>query len=79
MTHRITVFIPKNSTPPKNSNGQKMDLKDMLGPELEKYYDGWEHGPDGSSYLFYDVPQNIMNLAKNNADNYKNILKLTIS
>ncbi len=79
MTHNITVFIPKNSTPLKKSNGQNIDLKDMLVPELEKYYDGWEHGPDGSSYFFYDVPQNIMNLAKNNADNYKNILKLTIS
>ena len=77
MTYDIVVFISKNVHASKDQN-KNMTIKDMLGSELEQYYDGWEHGPDGARYFFYKVPQVIMTLTKDRAKKYKDILTLTI-
>ncbi len=78
MTSRLTVHIPSDIPAPKNTEGNNMDLKDMLGPELDEYYDGWGVETKGKDYFFYHVPQNIINLVENRAKNY-DILQLNIS
>ena len=66
----VTVKTEDNKKFPKD-----MELKDVLGEELEDYYDGWEHGTDSSSWYFTNVPENILKDVVSRATPYA-ILKL---
>ena len=75
----IRVFIPQGAEAPRKSDGEKMTLKDMLGDEIEKYYDGWGSDPDGKDEFFNNVDEETMNLAKTRAQTYTNVFQLHIS
>jgi hypothetical protein len=72
--YNIEITIPKGTKFYDND----ITIQDITGKELEKYYDGWEYSNGGMSYFFYDLDENLVNLAKERMNKYDDKLQIEV-
>lgn len=63
----VTATITRECNFPK-----ELTLKDILGEELNNYYDGWGFNMANNTrkYFFYDVPKHIAEIIPSRAEKY---------
>ena len=57
MKMNIVVSTTKNTLIPKDKT-----LRDILGPELDNCYDGWEHGQNVQKWHFTNVSESLLDI-----------------